>query len=283
MIQLPGITTTFVDGQPIEYRLTGGAAVGPRRAVVILHGAHMSANSRFAESRLLPAGTTVLVPSRPGYGRTAVSAGPSAPEFATRLAALCRRLEITSVVAIGISMGARTALTLAAHHPRLVERVVLLCPVSFRPWPDPKTARLAHAMFNPVTQGALWGALHGLLRNRPDVVLPALVRGLTTLKTHEALRRMSGDLDDLVAFLASCSSGRGYLTDMRPPTDVTADVLQPTLILASRTDGSVDLSHPEHLVRSLPDAKLVDVAAATHLLWLGDRAGTVAREVRGWL
>ncbi len=279
MIPATATTTAFVDGQPIEYRLTGG----PGPAVLLLHGAHMSANCRFGESRILPTGAAVLVPSRPGYGRTAVSAGPSAPEFASRLAGLCRRLDLSSVVVVGISMGARSALTLAAHHPRLVERVVLLCPVSFHPWPDPRTAWLAHVMFNPVLQRGLWAGLHGLLRNRPDVILPALVRGLTTLKPQEALRRMGGDLDELVSFLATCSSGRGFVTDLRPPTDVTAEVWQPTLILASGTDGSVDPSHPESLARSLPDARLVDVEAATHLLWLGDRAGTLAREVRGFL
>ena len=138
-------------------------------------------------------------------------------------------------------------------------------------------------MFNPVLQRGLWAGLHGLLRNRPDAILPTLVRGLTTLKPQEALRRMGGDLDELVSFLATCSSGRGFVTDLRAPTDVTADVLQPTLVLASSTDGSVDASHPERLAAELPDARLVDVGAATHLLWLGDRAGVLAREVRAFV
>ena len=118
MQPLSGIdtTTAFVDGQPIEYRLRPGSG----DAVVVLHGAHMSAQCAFGESRWLPAEASVLVPSRPGYGRTPVAAGPSVPEFSIRLAALCRRLELRSITVVGISMGARSALTFAAQHPELV-------------------------------------------------------------------------------------------------------------------------------------------------------------------
>jgi pimeloyl-ACP methyl ester carboxylesterase len=272
-------TTTFVDGQPIEYRYAPGT--GP--TVLILPGAHMSAANAFGERRLLPADAGVLVVSRPGYGRTPVAAGPSAPEFAHRLAGLVRRLGLSRVSALGVSMGARTALTLAAQQPQLVSSVVLLCPVSFARWPDPRRRRAAWVLFNPVAQSSTWRLLRTLLINRPDVILPSAVRDLTTLAPAEALRRMGGDLDELVRFLAGCGSGRGFATDLRPPTDVAADVSQPVLLLATRSDGSVDFGHAERLAGQLPAARLVDVDAATHLLWLGDRAGTVSRTVRGFL
>ena len=272
-------TTTFVDGRPIEYRLRPGT--GP--TVLVLPGAHMSARCSFAERRLWPADASVLVVSRPGYGRTPVAAGPSVPEFAHRLAGLCRRLGLRSITATGISIGARTALSLAAQQPELVDRVVLLAPVSFAPWPPPRGRRSGLALFNPVTEAASWGLLHALLRNRPDVILPTAVRGLTTLTPADALRRMGGDLDELVRFLTECRSGQGFVTDLRPPTDVTSAVQQPTLVLATRTDGAVAWSHAERLAAELPVARLVDVQAGTHLLWLGDRAGAVAREIRRFL
>jgi pimeloyl-ACP methyl ester carboxylesterase len=266
MPTLSGTTTAFVDGQPIEYRLRSG----PGAAVVVLHGAHMSAHCGYGESRWLPAEAQVLVPSRPGYGRTSVAAGPSVPEFSIRLAGLCRRLELRSITAVGISMGARTALTLAAQQPQLVSRVVLISPVSFAPWPDPRTRPAAWAMFNPLSQGAVWGLVHGLLRNRPDIILPTMVRGLTTLPPHVALRRMGGDLDELVRFLASCRSDRGFVTDLRPPVDVTTDVAQPTLVLATRNDASVRFDHPERLARSVQRGRLTEIDSPSHLLWLGD-------------
>lgn len=279
MIPAPLTTTSFVDGQPIEYRFRPGS--GP--TVLVLPGAHMSAGNAFAEHRLFPADAPILVVSRPGYGRTPLAAGPSVPEFAHRLAGLCRRLDVSSVTPVGVSLGARTALTLAAQQPALVSAVVLLCPVSFASWPPTRNRRVAWALFNPATQSVTWRLLHGLLRNRPDVILPTAVRGLTTLAPAEALRRMGGDLDELVRFLAECRSDRGFLNDLRPPTDVSSEVSQPTLVVATRLDGSVGFAHAERLVARLPDATLTEVDAATHLMWLGDRAGAVAREVRAFL
>lgn len=129
MTEPPATNVITIDGHAIEYRLQrrGGAAV------LILHGGHMSACCRFGEEVFLETGYTVLVTSRPGYGRTGVGAGPSAPEFAVRLADLCRRLELKEVTVVGISIGARTALTMAAFYPDLVPNVILMCPNKLPP------------------------------------------------------------------------------------------------------------------------------------------------------
>jgi hypothetical protein len=64
-----------IDGHAIEYRLEHR---GPA-TVLILHGVQMSARCRFGEETFLDADYSLLVTFRPGYGRTAVSTGPSAP------------------------------------------------------------------------------------------------------------------------------------------------------------------------------------------------------------
>jgi pimeloyl-ACP methyl ester carboxylesterase len=68
----PSSDVITIDSHAIEYRLErrGDATA------LILHGGHMSARCRFGEETFLEAGYTVLVTSRPGYGRTAVGAGP---------------------------------------------------------------------------------------------------------------------------------------------------------------------------------------------------------------
>jgi pimeloyl-ACP methyl ester carboxylesterase len=68
----PSSNVITIDGHAIQYRLErhGDATA------LILHGGHMSARCRFGEETFLEAGYTVLVTSRPGYGRTAVGAGP---------------------------------------------------------------------------------------------------------------------------------------------------------------------------------------------------------------
>jgi pimeloyl-ACP methyl ester carboxylesterase len=250
---------------------------------VILHGGHMSAACRFAEETFLDAGLGVLVASRPGYGRTAVGAGPSAPEFVGRLARLCRQLGVLETVAVGISLGARSALTLAAFYPDLVDRVILMCPASFRVWPDPRTRRSARLMFNPVSERATWGLVHQGLRRNPDRFLPIAMASLSTLPPEEVVNRLGADRDEAIDFLLGCQAGRGFMVDLRPPTDITADVRQPTLVLATHLDGSVGMEHPEHLATTLPEARLVDVGTPSHLLWLGENSDRTRREVQGFL
>jgi pimeloyl-ACP methyl ester carboxylesterase len=257
-----------VDGHSIEYRRAGTG----RRVAMILHGGHMSAACRFGEETYLDAGLSVLAVSRPGYGRTSTAAGPSAPQFVPRLARLLdeRRLEVAIVV--GISLGARTALTLAAFYPERVPRVVLMCPVSFRRWPVDRARLVARVAFSPALQGLTWAVVHTLLRRDPDRYLPLVVGDLSTLPGAEVVERLGPDRDAMVAFLLTCRSGHGFWVDLRPPTDVAADVRQPTLVLASRFDGSVGMEHPEHLVATVPNARLVEVGTPSHLLWLGEGA-----------
>lgn len=279
MTEPPATNVITIDGQAIEYRLESRGDP----TVLILHGGHMSARCRFGEQIFLATGYAVLVTSRPGYGRTAVGAGPSAPEFAVRLASLCRRLQLKEVTVVGISIGARTALTLAAFYPELVPRVILMCPTSFRLWPDRRGRRIAYAVFAPGVQRATWGMLHKLLRMDSDKHLPGIVANLTTLDGAEAVRRLGSDAAKMREFLLSCQSGRGFLVDLRPPTNVSDNVAQPTLIVATRNDGAVSFDHAEHLAATLPEATLIDVDTPTHLLWLGEGSDRTAVAINAFM
>ena len=172
MSDAPSPNVITIDGRAIEYRLERRSGA----TALILHGGHMSARCRFGEETFLETGYSVLVTSRPGYGRTAVSAGPSAPEFAIRLAGLCRLLGLSNLTVVGISLGARSAMTLAAFYPELVQRVILMCPTSFSPWPDRRGRRLAYAAFAPGVRRATWGTLHYLLARAPRSTWRAFLR-----------------------------------------------------------------------------------------------------------
>jgi pimeloyl-ACP methyl ester carboxylesterase len=243
----------------------------------------MSAACRFGEETFLDAGLGVIAISRPGYGRTATAAGPSAPELVPRLTRLLDQLQLEVAVGVGISLGARTALTLAAFYPDRVPRVVLMCPVSFRRWPVGRARRVARVAFSPALQGRTWGMVHRLLRRDPDRYLPLVVGDLSTLPGTEAVERLGPDRAAMIEFLLACRSGQGFWVDLRPPTDVTADVRQPTLVLASRQDGSVGMEHPEHLAATVPDARLVEVETPTHLLWLGEGADQTRSAITDFL
>ena len=268
-----------IDGRAIEYRLERRGEA----AALILHGGHMSAQCRVGEDIFLDAGYSVLVTSRPGYGRTAVSAGPSAPEFVIRLAGLCRLLGLHKLAVVGISLGARSAMTLAAFYPELVQRMILMCPTSFLTWPDKRQRRLAYAVFAPGIQRATWGTVHQLLRKAPQKYLAGILANLTTLDGETALRRLGADVEAVIAFLLCCQSGRGFLVDLRAPADVTAEVTQPTLILASRNDGAVSFDHADYLAATLADATLVEVDTPTHLLWLGEGSDGTADAITSFI
>ena len=275
----PATSVITIDGHAIEHRLERRGSV----TALILHGGHMSARCRFGEETFRHADYSVLVPSRPGSGRTAVAAGPSAPEFAVRLVGLCRLLGLGDLTVVGISLGARTALTMAAFYPELVQRVILMCPTSFGTWPDPRARRLAYAAFTPGVERVTWGTLHYLLHRDPDKYLPGILENLTTLDGQEAVRRLGADVGEMTQFLLSCQSGRGFLIDLRAPTDVTSDVAQPTLILASRNDGAVSFDHAQYLVATFRDARLVEVDTPSHLLWLGEGSDRTAAEIGSFI
>lgn len=246
-------------------------------------GGHMSAACDFDEQLYQDAGYSTLIVSRPGYGRTDAAAGPSVPEFAVRLAALCHGLGITRVTAVGISLGARSATTLAALFPSLVEKVILMCPVSFLPWPDRSTRDRARMVFNPVSERLTWAVVRRLLRTNPDRFLPYAVADLSALPGDVVVSLLGSDRKRALKFLSTCRSGRGFMIDLRPPTDIAASVTQPTLILATSNDGSVGMEHPTRLAEVIPNATLVDVRTASHLLWLGAGSERTTQAIQEFL
>ena len=80
-----------------------------------------------------------------------------------------------------------------------------------------------------------------------------------------------------------CQSGRGFLVDLRAPTDISSDVAQPTLIVATRNDGAVSFDHAEYLAATLPDSTLVEVHTPTHLLWLGEGSDQTAAAIQSFI
>jgi pimeloyl-ACP methyl ester carboxylesterase len=50
---------------------------------------------------------------------------------------------------------------------------------------------------------------------------------------------------------------------------VTADVCQPTLVVATRNDGGVPFAHAQSLAAAIRRAELVESRADSHFIWLG--------------
>ncbi|MDF5757509.1 alpha/beta hydrolase [Spongiactinospora sp. TRM90649] len=274
-------TVVRLPAGPVEYRLEGDGS----RTVLVFHGGHMRAGLALGEEVYADAGFTVLAPSRPGYGRTPLTTGTSATGFADVVADLCRTLGIERLAAaVGISAGGRTALTMAARHPQLVERVILQSAVGFLPWPDRMTRLGGSVLFDPRVEAGTWTAMRALLRAAPSVALRMLLRDLSVLPAGHVLTRLSAaDRATLTGLFALMRSGGGFVADMLPVPDCAAQVGQPALLIATRNDRSVSFAQSESLAATMPNAELLDTQADSHMIWFDPGYPRVAAKIRDFL
>lgn len=115
----------------IEYVLQGEGAT-----CLLLHGGHSNCFEMFGTEEILAADMSALVPSRPGYGKTASSVGHSAGDAAEAMIALLDALSLDKVSILAISAGGPTGLHLTALYPERVNKLVLESAVTKR-WLKP--------------------------------------------------------------------------------------------------------------------------------------------------
>lgn len=274
-------TTAELGAGVVEYRLDERGA----DTVVVLHGGHMNAGLALGEDVFLDAGYSVLVPSRPGYGRTPLTTGTSAGGFADVARSLCEHLGITRVAAVvGVSAGGRTAAAMAARHPDLVERVILQSAVGPLRWPGRGTRVAARLAFAPATERLTWSAVRAVLRAAPQTGLRMLLGDLSALPARKVVRGLSArDRDTLIDLFSRMRSGYGFRNDLTAVPDVAARVGQPTIVIASRNDGAVPFAHAEAITAAVPRCRLIESAADSHFIWFGPDWPAIAAEIRDFL
>jgi len=272
------VVATGLSSAPVEYRLVPGT----RGAVVVFHGGHMRAGLSLGETAFIAAGYTVVTPSRPGYGRTPLAAGPGPAEFAQRTAALCAHLGLVEAQAVvGVSAGGPTAVAMAAQQPTRVRSLVLHSARSSLPFPDGAARLLAPVAFNRNLEPWSWSAVRRLMRTSPEVGLRMMMASLSTLPADQVVADLSAqDRRELVDAFTRMRSGAGFLTDVRHPLDPgwEQQVTQPALVVASRADGQVRWHHAEQLGRSITQATTWASPSLSHLIWFG--SGGTATEQR---
>ena len=171
---------TAFDGATIAYTVFAGA----EPASVILHGLAGSSNEFVPTATALASSRVILVDQR-GHG-----ASTRAPADVSRLAFVDDVVRVIEaewrepVDLVGQSMGAHTAMLVAAHRPELIRRLVMLegdagggsaddraaIGSFFRSWPVPFADRAeAHAFLG---DGALARAWAGDLERRADGLRP---------------------------------------------------------------------------------------------------------------
>ncbi|MFI6620623.1 alpha/beta fold hydrolase [Streptomyces sp. NPDC050528] len=271
----------------VEYRLDRR---GPA-TVVVFYGGHLRAGLSLGEEVFAEAGCSVLVPSRPGYGRTPVSTGASAGGFADAAAALGAHLGITEVAAVvGVSGGGPTAVAMAARHSELVQRLILQSAVGPLPWPDRRTRLGARIVFAPHTEHVSWALVHSLVRYAPDVGLRMLLRDLTLLPVRDVVACLrQEDRERLLALFSRMRSGRGFTRDLKELATAgdsvghAVRVSQPALVIATRQDAAVRFVHARALAAVLPHAELIESRADSHLIWFGRDWPLISERIHAFL
>ena len=278
-VQRPTAVAHLAAG-PVEYRLEQRG----ERTVLIFHGGHVRAGLVVGEQTFAGAGCTVLVPSRPGYGRTPLSTGRSMVGFADVTRDLCESLGISEVTVIGTSAGGRPAVTMAARHHDLVTQVLLLSAVSWLPWP-PWWERIGTGVaFNGLTERVTWAGVRQLMTRAPETGLRLMLRPTSVLPIREVIARLRPEQHAyLIELFARMRSGPGFLNDLRRSPELAAEVTQPTLIIATRNDGQVPYRHAEALAAAIPHSELVEGQADTHFVWFGPDWPQLEQKILGFL
>lgn len=248
----------------VEYRIEGNGPV-----VLVLNGGHTNCNSPFEhENFFLENGYSLVIPSRPGYGKTPSSSGKTAEEFADTISSLLDALMIDKVIVIGISAAGRTALHFAKSYHNRLTKLILESAVTCEPWPDLGTRIGALFLFNRFSERFIWAAFRQLGRFAPNFALKIMLPALSSLNAQEVINNWDEkERREVLEFLLACRSGAGFLNDINHTFDKFNLITVPTLIIASTNDRSVSPQNSIKAAQLINGAEILMIPAESHLIW----------------
>lgn len=266
--------------------------VGTGPPVLFFPGGHCPAQVDCGWSLYRRSGHRVVAFSRPGYGRTQVGA-LTAEKFAPLVGEVCADLRLGNVeAAVGVSFGGMQAVQVALALRSRVERLVLhSCAPSVLAYPDSRAQAVGgRVAFSPAVEGVLWALLRRLVRS--EAGLRTMASTLSTLPTRQWWGALSAsDRAEIRRMFSLMRSGTGFVTDLRQAGPdgspsrraALARVGCPTLVTGSPNDAGVRFAHAESLARTIPGARLVELASSSHLFWLGPDRDRLASEIAAFL
>ena len=230
--------TLEIDGIPTRCRTVGS---GPD--VLVLHGWGASIEAVQPIVAGLAGTCTVYAVDLPGHGQSGRPPKPwGVEDYADWTRSLIAVLELQRPSVVGHSHGGRTAIFLAAHHPELVDKLVLVDSAGIR---APRTLRwyrrVALAKF----------AKHVLRRlGPPGHALASRLVGRTASADYAA-----SDPAMRATFVKLVN------TDLTP---LLSEIQASTLLIWGEQDGDTPLSDGQTMERLIPDAGLVVFEGAGH-------------------
>jgi 3-oxoadipate enol-lactonase len=196
-------------------------------------------------------GFTTLTCDLPGHGRTAVSAGPTGVgEIAAQLVSALREEAAGPVHVVGVSLGGLVAQALAAHHPEVVRRLVVVDAV---------------AVYPPAMQ-TMWTDRAALVRSvgMEGVIAPTLDLWFT------ASTLAAGDeVVDQVSQLLRTVDPEGYAVACQLLATVDngpllAGIAAPTLVVCGDDDAPAFTAAAPSLAAAVQNGRLAWLTGARH-------------------
>lgn len=238
------------------------AEAGDGPPLLLIHGFLVSHKEWLPILPSLAASHRCIAVDLPGFGASDKRPPGQYPytreAYAATLAELLSSLGIDRAHVCGHSMGGGIAMTLAADHPSLVERLVLIDPAS-HPFPMPFKGRLPMLpVFGPILFKRLYG--RSLFRDyfRNDVFSGH--PGLDLARVDEYFEDFRGKESREAAYECLQRAVAPLETLVERIPRVTA----PTLLLWGEEDRIFPVSLAHRLVRELPSCQLVILEGCGH-------------------
>ena len=248
LLRLRGVRSAYLEAGRYRLRYLESGS-GP--ALVLVHG--LGSNALQEWGRLMaPLGRQyhVYAPDLVGFGRSErpATADYGIPMQVESVRAFFAALKLEHARVAGISMGGWIVARLAAEHPELVERLVLVSAAGMRPQdehPIPADALL------PRDEAGV-RRLAATVRHEPPAMPSFLVRDILARRIREEwiIRRT----------LESMREGRDWLNGR------LGGASMPTLVIWGREDRLIPMAYAALLQSELPNAELVVLAGCGHVV-----------------
>lgn len=252
----------------IEYR-----SIGKGIPVVLIHGGHSNCFEKLGIKGFDLETFQLIIPSRPGYGRTPLSDNQTPAKAAELIKELLEHLSIDQAVIYGISAGGLTAIELAANYPEKVDKLILASAIS-KKWltREEKIYKTAQIIFHPGIEKLTWGMVRIFSKISPGMIAKSFYPQFSTYPLHKLRKE---DIRDLALAFEHYRSKRGFINDIDQDIDdeTIKKVKCPTLIVHSKYDNSVSFMHAIHANKHIENAKLYELKNEWgHLFWMGQES-----------
>lgn len=249
----------------IEYR-----SIGNGIPVVFIHGGHSNCYETLSHKGFDLSKFQLITPSRPGYGKTPLSANHTPKDAADLIAELLNYLFIDQAIIYGISAGGLTAIELAAKYSDKVDKLILASAVS-KKWLDPqdKIYKTAQIIFHPKIERMTWGMVSFFSSVFPRMIASSFYPQFSAYPRHKLRKE---DIKELVLALKNYRSKKGFINDI--DQNVSGEsfkmIKAPSLVIHSKNDNSVPYEHAVHSHKLIKNSILVELDNEWgHLFWMG--------------